>query len=232
MPSKRYRKALELVDGAKAYPLKAAVEVLTKFPKAKFNETVDLAFRLGVDPKQSDQMVRGTVPLPHGSGKTVRVLVFAKSGPAAEAAKGAGAEYVGFEDMIKKCQEGWSDFDVAIATPEAMGEVRKLGKVLGPRGLMPNPKTGTVTFDVAKAVKEEKAGKVEFRTDKTGIVHVPVGKISFTAPKLVENASTLLNAVLKAKPTTAKGRYLRSVTLASTMSPGISIDTAAMEATL
>ena len=150
MPSKRYKKALELVDGKKAYPLKAAVEVLTKFPKAKFNETVDLAFRLGVDPKQSDQMVRGTVPLPHGSGKTVRVLVFAKSGPAAEAAKAAGAEYVGFEDMIKKCQEGWSDFDVAVATPEAMGEVRKLGKVLGPRGLMPNPKTGTVTDDTAQ----------------------------------------------------------------------------------
>ena len=158
MPSKRYKKALELVDAKKAYPLKAAVEVLAKFPKAKFNETVDLAFRLGVDPKQSDQMVRGTVPLPHGSGKTVRVLVFAKSGPAADAAKAAGAEYVGFEDMIKKCQEGWSDFDVAVATPEAMGEVRKLGKVLGPRGLMPNPKTGTVTDDTAKAVKEVKAG--------------------------------------------------------------------------
>ncbi|HOS74775.1 MAG TPA: 50S ribosomal protein L1, partial [Verrucomicrobiota bacterium] len=145
MPSKRYRKALELVDVRKTYPLKDAVEVLAKFPKAKFNETVELAFCLGVDPKQSDQMVRGTVPLPHGSGKTVRVLVFAKSGPAAEAAKSAGAEYVGFEDMLKKCQEGWTDFDVAVATPEAMGEVRKLGKVLGPRGLMPNPKTGTVT---------------------------------------------------------------------------------------
>ena len=150
MPSKRYRKALEMVDGKKTYPLKSAVEVLTKFPKAKFNETVDLAFRLGVDPKQSDQMVRGTVPLPHGSGKTVRVLVFAKSGPAADAAKAAGAEYVGFEDMIKKCQEGWSDFDVAVATPEAMAEVRKLGKVLGPRGLMPNPKTGTVTDDTGQ----------------------------------------------------------------------------------
>ena len=181
MPSKRYKKALELVDGKKAYPLKAAVEILTKFPKAKFNETVDLAFRLGVDPKQSDQMVRGTVPLPHGSGKTVRVLVFAKSGPAAEAAKTAGAEYVGFEDMIKKCQEGWSDFDVAIATPEAMGEVRKLGKVLGPRGLMPNPKTGTVTDDTARAVKEVKAGRVEFKMDKAGNIHVPVGKVAFSA---------------------------------------------------
>ena len=168
MPSKRYKKALGLVDGKKAYSLKAAVEVLTKFPKAKFNETVDLAFRLGVDPKQSDQMVRGTVPLPHGSGKTVRVLVFAKSGPAAEAAKTAGAEYVGFEDMIKKCQEGWSDFDVAVATPEAMGEVRKLGKVLGPRGLMPNPKTGTVTDDTARAVKEVKAGRVEYQSGQGG----------------------------------------------------------------
>src|SRR6185503_17903439 len=167
MPSKRFKKALELVDKKKSYPLKSAVEVLAKFPKAKFNETVDLAFRLGVDPKQSDQMVRGTVPLPHGSGKTVKVLVFAK---------GAGAEFVGFEDMIKKCNEGWTDFDVAIATPEAMAEVRKLGKVLGPRGLMPNPKTGTVTDDTAKAVKEVKAGRVEFKIDKAGNVHVPVGK--------------------------------------------------------
>src|SRR5947208_14141069 len=176
MPSKRYQKALEHVDGKKAYPLKSAVEVLTKFPKAKFNETIDLAFKLGVDPKQSDQMVRGTVPLPHGSGKVVRVLVFAK-GQAADAARGAGAEYVGFDDMIKKCQEGWVDFDVAIATPEAMGEVRKLGKVLGPRGLMPNPKTGTVTDDTARAVKEVKAGRVEFKIDKAGNIHVPIGKI-------------------------------------------------------
>ena len=152
MPSKRYQKALEVVDGKKTYPLKDAIGVLAKFPKAKFNETIDLAFRLGVDPKQSDQMVRGTVPLPHGTGKTVRVLVFAKSGAAADAAKAAGAEYVGFEDMIAKCQGGWADFDVAVATPEAMADVRKLGKVLGPRGLMPNPKTGTVTDDTAKAV--------------------------------------------------------------------------------
>src|SRR5881398_1730105 len=166
MPSKRYKKALTVVEGKKSYPLKSAVDILSKFPKAKFNESVDLAFRLGVDPKQSDQMVRGTVPLPHGSGKTVRVLVFAKSGPAADAARSAGAEYVGFDDMIKKCQEGWSDFDVAIATPDAMGEVRKLGKVLGPRGLMPNPKTGTVTEDTARAVKEVKAGRVEFKVDK------------------------------------------------------------------
>ena len=155
------------------------MKFLNKFPKAKFNETVEVAFKLGVDPKQSDQMVRGTVPLPHGSGKTVRVLVFAKTGHAADAAKAAGAEFVGFDDMIKKCVDGWNDFDVAIATPEAMIEVRKLGKVLGPRGLMPNPKTGTVTDDTAKAVKEVKAGRVEFKIDKAGNVHVPVGKAHF-----------------------------------------------------
>src|ERR1700709_2128883 len=179
-PSKRYRKGLEAIDGKQSYSLKSAVEVLAKFPKAKFNETVEVAFKLGVDPKQSDQMVRGTVPLPHGSGKTVKVLVFARNGAAADAAIAAGAEFVGYEDMIKKCVEGWTDFDVAIATPEAMIEVRKLGKVLGPRGLMPNPKTGTVTEDTARAVKEVKAGRVEFKLDKAGNVHVPIGKISFT----------------------------------------------------
>ncbi|SPE52396.1 50S ribosomal subunit protein L1 [Verrucomicrobia bacterium] len=224
MPSKRYKKALELVDGKKVYPLKAAVEVLNKLPKAKFNETVDLAFRLGVDPKQSDQMVRGTVPLPHGSGKTVRVLVFAKSGPAAEAAKGAGAEYVGFEDMIKKCQEGWTDFDVAVATPEAMGEVRKLGKVLGPRGLMPNPKTGTVTDDTARAVKEVKAGRVEFKTDKAGNVHVPVGKASFSTVQLEENARSVIDAIVKARPHSVKGTYINSCTISATMSPPVKVD--------
>lgn len=225
MPSKRYRKALELVDGKKPFPLKSAVEVLARFPKAKFNETVDLAFRLGVDPKQSDQMVRGTVPLPHGSGKTVRVLVFAKSGPAAEAAKGAGAEYVGFDDMIKKCQEGWTDFDVAISTPDAMGEVRKLGKVLGPRGLMPNPKTGTVTEDTAKAVKEVKAGRVEFKIDKAGNIHVPVGKASFSAVQLEENARAVIDAVVKARPNSVKGIYIQSCTLSATMSPPVRLDT-------
>jgi large subunit ribosomal protein L1 len=224
MSSKRYRKALELVDGKKAYVLKSAVEILHKFPKAKFNETVDLAFRLGVDPKQSDQMVRGTVPLPHGSGKTVRVLVFAKSGPAAESAKGAGAEYVGFDDMIKKCQEGWTDFDVAIATPEAMGEVRKLGKVLGPRGLMPNPKTGTVTDDTARAVKEVKAGRVEYKTDKAGNVHVPVGKASFTPVQLEENARSVIEAVIKARPNSVKGIYIQSCTLSASMSPPIRVE--------
>jgi large subunit ribosomal protein L1 len=223
-PSKRYRKAAELVDKAKAYPLKSAVEVLGKFPKAKFNETIDLAFRLGVDPKQSDQMVRGTVPLPHGSGKVVRVLVFAKSGAAADAAKAAGAEFVGFDDMIKKCQEGWSDFDVAIATPEAMTEVRKLGKVLGPRGLMPNPKTGTVTDDTAKAVKEVKAGRVEFKVDKTGNVHVPVGKASFAPNQIEDNARAVIAAVLKAKPSAVRGTYVNSCTLSTTMSPPVRLD--------
>src|SRR3989449_1972213 len=224
MPSKRYRKAAEMVDGKKTYPLKSAVEVLTKLPKAKFNETVDLAFRLGVDPKQSDQMVRGTVPLPHGSGKTVRVLVFAKSGPSADAAKAAGAEYVGFDDLIKKCNEGWADFDVAIATPEAMSEVRKLGKVLGPRGLMPNPKTGTVTDDTAKAVKEVKAGRVEFKIDKAGNVHVPVGKASFNPTQIEENARSVIDAVIKAKPHSAKGIYVQSCTLSATMSPPVRVD--------
>ena len=224
MPSKRYKKALELVDVQKLYPLKSAVEILAKFPRVKFNETVDLAFHLGVDPKQSDQMVRGTVPLPHGSGKTVKVLVFAKEGPAAEAARSAGAEYVGFDEMIKKCTEGWTDFDVAVATPEAMGEVRKLGKVLGPRGLMPNPKTGTVTEDTARAVKELKAGRVEYKVDKGANVHVPVGKVSFTPEQIEENARSVIEAVVKARPSSVKGMFVQSCTLSSTMSPPIKID--------
>src|SRR3989441_4212527 len=224
MASKRYRKALEAVDKKKVYPLKSAVEVLTKFPKANFNETIDLAFRLGVDPKQSDQMVRGTVPLPHGSGKTVRVLVFAKAGPAADAAKAAGAEFVGFEDMIKKCTEGWTDFDIAVATPDAMTEVRKLGKVLGPRGLMPNPKTGTVTEDTAKAVKEVKAGRVEFKIDKAGNIHVPVGKASFTANQIEENARAVIDAVAKSRPHSVKGLFIQSATISATMSPPVRLD--------
>src|SRR5437016_4288284 len=224
MPSKRYKKALDLVDGKKLYPLKSAVEVLTKFPKAKFNETVELAFCLGVDPKQSDQMVRGTVPLPHGSGKTVKVLVFAKPGVAADAAKAAGAEYVGYDELIKKCNEGWADFDVAIATPEAMGEVRKLGKVLGPRGLMPNPKTGTVTDDTARAVKEVKAGRVEFKIDKAGNVHVPVGKVAFNATQIEENARAVIDAVAKARPHSVKGTYIQSCTISATMSPPVRVD--------
>lgn len=224
MPSKRYRKALELIQPERSYNLKSAIELLAKFPKAKFNETVDLSFRLGIDPRQSDQMVRGTVPLPHGSGKVVRVLVFAKPGASADAAVAAGAEFVGFDDMIKKCNEGWTDFDIAVATPEAMIEVRKLGKVLGPRGLMPNPKTGTVTDDTAKAVKEFKAGRVEFKVDKTGNLHVPVGKAGFTPTQLEENARTVVEAVLKARPATAKGIFVRTCVISATMSPGIRVD--------
>jgi large subunit ribosomal protein L1 len=232
MSRKRFKKALELVDANKTYPLKAAVEVLSKFPKAKFNETVDLAFRLGVDPKQSDQMVRGTVPLPHGSGKTVKVLVFAKGGPAADAAKAAGAEFVGFDDMIKKCVDGWTDFDVAIATPDAMIEVRKLGKVLGPRGLMPNPKTGTVTEDTAKAVREVKAGRVEFKIDKAGNVHVPVGKASFNALQLEENARAVIEAVAKSRPTSVKGTFIQSCAISATMSPPVRVDLKEFAATV
>ena len=224
-PSKRYRNALKLVEAKKAYPLKSAVEVVSKFPKAKFNETIDMAFKLGVDPRQSDQMVRGTVPLPHGSGKTVRVLVFARPGSSAEAAKAAGAEYVGFEDLIKKCNEGWADFDVAIATPEAMSEVRKLGKALGPRGLMPNPKTGTVTDDTAKAVKEVKAGRVEFKVDKGGNIHVPVGKASFAPNQILDNARAVLDAVAKSRPSSAKGTFIQSCTLSATMSPPVRVNT-------
>jgi large subunit ribosomal protein L1 len=231
MPSKRYKKATELVDKSKAYPLPAAVELMGKFPKAKFNETIDLAFRLGVDAKQSDQMVRGTVPLPHGSGKNVRVLVFARPGGSADAATAAGAEFVGFDDMIKKCVEGWTDFDVAIATPEAMTEVRKLGKVLGPRGLMPNPKTGTVTDDTAKAVREVKAGRVEFKIDKAGNVHVPVGKASFPAKQITENARAVIEAVNKARPSSVKGNFIQSCTLSATMSPAVRVDIREFNAT-
>ena len=221
--SKRYRAAVEQIDRAKSYNLNDAVATLKKFPPTKFDQTVTVSFRLGVDPKQSDQMVRGTCPLPHGSGKQVRVLVFAE-GAAAKAAKDAGAEYVGFKDMIQKCQEGFQDFDVAVATPAAMAEVRKLGKVLGPRGLMPNPKTGTVTDDTAKAVQEVKAGRVEFKLDKNGNVAVPVGKFSFEEKALVENGTAVIDAVVRARPATAKGRYVEGMTLSATMSPGIHVD--------
>ena len=221
---KRLEAVLKTVDTMKQYPLNEAAALIKKAATAKFNETIELHIRLGVDPKQSDQMVRGTVPLPHGSGKTVKVLVFAKPGPAADAAKAAGAEYVGHEELIKKCNEGWTDFDVAIATPEAMSEVRKLGKVLGPRGLMPNPKTGTVTDDTAKAVKEVKAGRVEFKIDKAGNVHVPIGKASFTADQIAENARAVINAVMKARPHSAKGAYLQSCTLSASMSPPVGLD--------
>jgi len=220
---KRYNEAIKLVDRKKQYRLGEAVELLKKLPKTKFDETLELDFKLGVDPKQSDQMVRGTVALPHGSGKKVRVAVFAK-GAAAQEAKDAGADQVGFEDLVKQCQGGWTDFDVAIATPEAMQEVRKLGKVLGPRGLMPNPKTGTVTDDTGKAVKEVKAGRVEFKMDKAGNLHVAFGKLSFEPKAIEENAKSIIGAVMHAKPATSKGHFIETCTLASTMSPGLRID--------
>src|ERR1700759_1672324 len=221
--SKRYRAAAEQVDRAKSYSLPDAVATLKKFPATKFDQTVTVSIRLGVDPKQSDQMVRGTCPLPHGSGKQVRVLVFAE-GEAAKAAKAAGAEHVGFKDLITKVQEGFQDFDVAVSTPAAMAEVRKLGKVLGPRGLMPNPKTGTVTDDTAKAIQEVKDGRGEFQLEKNGNVAVPVGKFSFEEKALVENGNAVIEAVVRARPATAKGRYLEGMTLSATMSPGIHLD--------
>jgi len=206
--SKRYRAAAEQVDRKKAYSLNDAVATLKKFPPTKFDQTVTVSFRLGVDPKQSDQMVRGTCALPHGSGKHVRV----------------GAEHVGFKDLIQKVQEGFQDFDVAVATPAAMAEVRKLGKVLGPRGLMPNPKAGTVADDTAKAVDEVKAGRVEFKLDKNGNVAVPVGKFSFEEKALVENGNAVIEAIVRARPATAKGRYVDAMTLSATMSPGLKLD--------
>lgn len=231
MPSKRYKKAAELVDPSQRYTLEDAAELVRKFPAPKFDQTVEIAMKLGVDPRQSDQMVRGTVALPHGSGRNVRVLVFTAGGASEQAAKDAGAEHVGFDEYIKKCSEGWVDFDVAIATPEAMAEVRKLGRVLGPRGLMPNPKTGTVTDDTAKAVKEVKAGRVEFKIDKTGNLHVPVGKVSFEAASLVDNARALIESVIKAKPSSSKGAYLLSCTLTATMSPAVPLDVKTLQQT-
>jgi large subunit ribosomal protein L1 len=221
--SKRYQAAAKLVDKTKTYAWAEAVKVLKQIPATKADQTVDLAFKLGIDPKQSDQMVRGTVALPMGSGKNVRVLVFAK-GAAADAAKAAGAEFVGFEDLIKRVTEGFQDFDVAVATPEAMAEVRKLGRVLGPRGLMPNPKTGTVTDDTAKAVKECKAGRVEFKIDKAANVHVPCGKFSFPAESLEANGRAVIEALVRSRPATAKGRFIESCVLSSTFSPGILVD--------
>ena len=211
------------------YKMSEAADAIKKAHFAKFDETVELVLNLGVDPKHSDQMVRGTVVLPHGLGKSKRVLVIA-SGEKVREAQDAGADFVGGEDMVQKIQEGWTDYDAVIATPDMMKSAGRLGKVLGPKGLMPNPKTGTVTFDVARAVTEIKAGKVEFRTDKTALVHVPVGKMSFAPEKLIDNASTLITSVLKAKPVAAKGKYIKGVTLSSSMGPGISIDVAALEA--
>jgi large subunit ribosomal protein L1 len=227
-PGKKIENARKLVE-TRPYKLEEAAELLRKVHFVKFDETVELVMNLGVDPKQSDQMVRGTVVLPHGLGKSKRVLVIA-SGEKVREAQEAGADFVGGDDMVQKITEGWTDFEAVIATPDMMKSAGKLGKVLGPRGLMPNPKTGTVTFEVARAVKEIKAGKVEFRLDKTGIIHSPVGKISFPAKSLAENAQALLGAVVKAKPAAAKGKYIKKMTLTSTMGPGISIDHAEADA--
>ena len=213
---------------ARPYKLADAAELIKKTQHTKFNETVELAINLGVDPKHSDQVVRGTVVLPHGLGKAVRVLVIA-SGEKVREAQDSGADFVGGEDMVTKIMGGWTDYDAVIATPDMMKSAGKLGKVLGPRGLMPNPKTGTVTFDVAKAIKETKAGKVEFRVDKAGIVHCPIGKIQFDGQKLAENAHAVINAVVKAKPAAAKGKYVKRITLTSTMGPGITVDLAEAE---
>jgi len=220
--SKRYNEAAKLVDVEKAYSLEEAMETLKKFPAAKFDQTVTISIKLGVDPRKSDQMVRGTCPLPHGSGKEVKVLVFA-TGDAAAAATSAGAEYVGFDDMIQKVKEGFVDFDVAVATPEAMTEVRKLGRQLGPRGLMPNPKTGTVTGDTAEAVKAVKAGRVDFKLDRGGNIAVAVGKASFEASQLVDNTNAIIDSVLRAKPPTAKGAYIKGAAVSATMSPGLKV---------
>jgi large subunit ribosomal protein L1 len=221
--SRRYQELLKNIEPEKECSLEDAVKLLKKTATAKFDETVEIAVRLGVDPRHADQAVRGTVALPHGIGKTVRVLVLCKSVKEKEA-KDAGADYVGFEEYIKKINENWFDFDVMIATPDVMGEVGKLGKILGPRGLMPNPKSGTVTPEVGKAVKEVKAGKIEFRVDKTGILHVNVGKASFSEPHLVDNIRAFMETVVRLKPASAKGQYVRSVTVSSTMGPGIPID--------
>jgi large subunit ribosomal protein L1 len=221
--TKRLKTAFTLYDRAKDHSVDEAVEVLKKLPSAKFDETVNLSLRLGVDPKHADQMVRGAVVLPHGIGKTVRVAVFAK-GEKEREAREAGADVVGAEDLVEKIQGGWMEFDSTIATPDLMGQVGRLGKVLGPRGLMPNPKLGTVTFDIARAVREVKAGKVEFRVDKAGNIHVPVGKKSFSREQLVANAMALLEAIMRAKPAASKGQYLRSATVASTMGPGVRVD--------
>ncbi len=221
---KKYVEAKKKIDRTRRYDLREAVELLGEISYAKFDETVDLAVRLGVDPRKPDQMVRGSVVLPHGTGKEVKVLVFAK-GEKEKEAKEAGADYVGGEELVEKIQkEGWLDFDKAVATPDMMRVVSKLGKILGPRGLMPSAKMGTVTFDVAKAVKELKGGKVEYKVDKAGNVHVPVGKVSFGPDKLLENIMTVLDSIVRAKPATSKGTYLRSIALSTTMSPGIKVD--------
>ncbi|WEV81915.1 50S ribosomal protein L1 [Bacillus velezensis] len=220
---KKYVEAAKLVDRAKAYDVAEAVALTKKTNTAKFDATVEVAFRLGVDPRKNDQQIRGAVVLPNGTGKTQRVLVFAK-GEKAKEAEAAGADYVGDSDYIAKIQQGWFEFDVIVATPDMMGEVGKIGRVLGPKGLMPNPKTGTVTFEVEKAIGEIKAGKVEYRVDKAGNIHVPIGKVSFEDEKLVENFTTMYDTILKAKPVMAKGVYVKNVAVTSTMGPGVKVD--------
>ena len=222
--SKRYAESIKLIDNTKQYKIKEAIEIIEKMPKTKFDETVELHVKLGVDSKHADQQVRGTVVLPNGTGKTQKVLVFAK-GPKAEEAEKAGADYVGAEELIPKIQnDNWFDYDVVVATPDMMGVVGRLGKVLGPKGLMPNPKSGTVTMDVTKAINEIKSGKVEYRLDKTNIIHLGFGKVSFGAEKLAENYDTVMNAIIKAKPAAAKGQYIRSVAIAKTMGPSLFIN--------
>ena len=222
--SKRYVESVKLVDSNKEYEIKEALEVIEKMPKTKFDQTVELHVRLGVDSKHADQQVRGTVVLPNGTGKTQRVLVFAK-GPKAEEAEKAGADFVGAEELIPKIQnDNWFDYDVIVATPDMMGVVGRLGKVLGPKGLMPNPKSGTVTMDVTKAINEIKSGKVEYRLDKTNIIHLGFGKVSFGADKLAENYEVLMNAIIKAKPAAAKGQYIKGVSISTTMGPGLHIN--------
>jgi len=227
---KRFKNAMKNVDLAKEYVLHDAVELVKKNATAKFDESFDVAIRLGVDPRKADQLVRGTVSLPHGTGKSVRVLVMAKSPKDAEALA-AGADYAGLEEYSEKIQAGWADIDVIIATPDVMGEVGKLGRILGPRGLMPNPKSGTVTFDVAKAVNEVKSGKIEYRVDKAGNVHASVGKCSFTPDQLAENILALYNSILRAKPLTSKGKYVRGIAFSSTMGPGLQISESSLSGT-
>lgn len=229
--AKKHREALAKVDRSRTYPVVDGIESVKSLAYAKFDETVEVAVRLGVDPRHADQMVRGAVVLPNGLGKDVRVLVFAK-GEKEKEARDAGADHVGAEDLVAKIQEGWFDFDTAIATPDMMGVVGKIGKLLGPRGLMPNPKVGTVTFDVGRAVKESKAGKVEFRVEKAGIVHAPVGKASFDVDKLKENLLALVEALVKAKPSAAKGTYIKKISLSSTMGPGLTLDIADIQSKL
>ena len=220
---KRYQESVKLIEKGVSYDVKSAFDLIEKMPKAKFDETVEAHFRLGVDSKHADQQVRGVIVLPHGTGKTQRVLVFAK-GDKAKEAEAAGADFVGAEDLIPKIEkENWFDFDVIVATPDMMGIIGRLGKVLGPKGLMPNPKSGTVTMDVAKAVSEIKAGKIEYRLDKNNIIHCPIGKLSFGADKLLENFTTLYDAIVKAKPAASKGQYIKGMSVSSTMGPGIQI---------